>query len=163
VTRKETSALGADLVIPALALAFAAYFFVSIAELGWEAKANGVLVGSILVILVCVQLARVGLQLVRGTGALGFGPLLAPRDALGKRVALVVIAAAFIGLMRWLGLTLDLFLAMAAALRVLGVRGRGALLWTPLVCAAAAYVMFIAVLNAEFPRGPIEQLLALLR
>ena len=33
--------LGADLVIPALALGFAAYFFVSIADLAWEAKANG--------------------------------------------------------------------------------------------------------------------------
>ncbi len=41
-------ALGADLVIPALALSFAAYFFVSIADLAWEAKANGVVIGGIL-------------------------------------------------------------------------------------------------------------------
>jgi hypothetical protein len=34
--------LGADLVIPALALGFAIYFFFSIADLVWEAKANGV-------------------------------------------------------------------------------------------------------------------------
>ena len=32
--------LGADLIIPALALGFAAYFFVSIADLAWEAKAS---------------------------------------------------------------------------------------------------------------------------
>ena len=43
--------LGADLVIPALALGFAAYFFVSIADLAWEAKANGVVIGGVLVVL----------------------------------------------------------------------------------------------------------------
>ena len=38
--------LGADLVIPALALGFAVYFFVSIADLAWEAKANGMVIGA---------------------------------------------------------------------------------------------------------------------
>lgn len=159
---RENKALGAGLVIPALALAFALYFFFSIADLGWEAKANGVLIGTILVILIGVQIARTSVQLVRGSGDLGFAPLVAPRDALGKRVAMVAIAAAFVVGMKWLGLTLALFLAMAAALRAMGVRRLSHLLWTPLACAAAAYVMFIAVLNAEFPRGPVEHLLATL-
>ena len=47
--------LGADLVIPALALGFAAYFFVSIADLAWEAKANGMVIGGILVLLIAIS------------------------------------------------------------------------------------------------------------
>ena len=54
-------ALGADLVIPALALGFAVYFFVSIADLAWEAKANGVVIGGVLVVLILVQVVRIGI------------------------------------------------------------------------------------------------------
>ena len=60
--------LGADLVIPALALGFAVYFFFSIADLAWEAKANGVLIGTVLVSLIAIQLVRVGVQLAKGEG-----------------------------------------------------------------------------------------------
>ena len=49
---KANKSVGADAVIPALAAAFAAYFFVDIADLAWEAKANGVLIGTILVVLI---------------------------------------------------------------------------------------------------------------
>ena len=55
-------ALGADLVIPALALGFATYFFVSIADLAWEAKANGVVIGGILVALIVLQVLRIGIR-----------------------------------------------------------------------------------------------------
>ena len=58
-------ALGADLVIPALALGFAAYFFVSIADLAWEAKANGVVIGGILVALIVIQCARIGIRVLQ--------------------------------------------------------------------------------------------------
>ena len=63
-------ALGADLVIPALALGFAAYFFVSIADLAWEAKANGVVIGGILVGLIAIQLVRVTLRVLLGVASL---------------------------------------------------------------------------------------------
>ena len=88
--------LGADLVIPALALGFAIYFFISIADLAWEAKANGTVIGGVLVFLVLIQLGRIGLDLYRGSGNFSFAPLLAPREALGKRIGLVAITLAFI-------------------------------------------------------------------
>jgi hypothetical protein len=152
--------LGADLVIPLLALAFAGYFFVSISGLAWEAKANGVLIGSVLALLVAAQLVRIGLQVWAGAGSLRFDPLLLPRDALVKRIGMVVLTAVFIVSMDWLGLTLALFLATAAALYLMGVRKRTHLLWTPLGVSAFAYVTFIVVLDSEFPRGPVETLLA---
>ena len=154
--------LGADLVIPALALGFAIYFFFSIADLVWEAKANGVLIGAILVALIAVQLVRLGTRLARGEGDLRADPLWQPRDALGKRIGMVAITVAFIAALEWLGLTLALLLAMLAALRVMGVRKISTLLWVSSGVAAAAYLLFIATLDSAFPHGPIERLLAAL-
>jgi hypothetical protein len=152
--------LGADLVIPLLALGFAAYFFISIAELAWEAKANGVLIGVVLVFLIAVQLARMAQQLARGEGDLRADPLWQPADATRKRLGMVAVTVAFIATLPWLGLTLGLLLAMLAALWVMGVRRRATLVFLPLAIAAAAYLLFILLLQSEFPHGPIEKLLS---
>lgn len=151
------SPLGADLVIPALALGFASYFFFSISDLAWEAKANGVLIGGVLVILIAIQALRTGVRLAKREGNLGFDPLFEPRDALPKRAGLVLLTVVFIAVMPWLGLTLALFLGLAAGLYLMGVRRRSHLLWAPLAVAASAYLLFIAGLNADFPHGPIER------
>jgi len=152
--------LGADLIIPGLALAFAAYFFVSISDLAWEAKANGVLIGSALVVLVVVQLVRVGVQVLSGDASLAMDRVLLPREVLAKRVGIVALTALFIASMNWLGLTLALFLGTAAALVLMGVRKRSHLFWAPFGVSAMAYIMFIAILDSKFPHGPVEMLLA---
>jgi cell division protein FtsW (lipid II flippase) len=138
------------------------YFFVSIADLAWEAKANGVLIGTVLVLLVAAQLARTAVQVAKGKADLGLAPLLEPRDALPKRAGLVLLTVAFIALMPWLGLTLSLFLGLAAALYLMGLRRPSRLIGVPLGVAVSAYVLFIAVLNSDFPHGPVEHLLGLL-
>jgi len=157
---KRKLPLGADLVIPVLALGFAIYFFVSIADLAWEAKANGVLIGTVLVVLIAIQLARIARQLARGEGDLRADPLWQPVEVTGKRLGMVAVTIAFIATLPWLGLTLGLFIGMLAALLIMGVRKRSTLVWLPLAIAAAAYAMFIVALDADFPRGPLEQLLA---
>lgn len=156
---KQKAPLGADLVIPALAAAFAAYFFFSIADLAWEAKANGVVVGAILTLLVVVQLARIGMRLRAGEADLGFERLVAPRDALPKRIGLVLITIAFIASMHWLGVTLGMLLALFASLWILGVRNRKALVLVPLAVAACVYLLFVAALQSDIPHGPVEWLL----
>jgi hypothetical protein len=153
-------ALGADFIIPLLALAFAAYFFVSIADLAWEAKANGVLIGSILVVLVGIQIARLTVRVARRQGDLGFDAIMAPRDALPKRIGLVVITVAFIAGMEWLGLTLALFLAMAGALYLMGLRRPMRIFWIAFAVAAAAYLLFIALLGSDIPHGPVENVIS---
>jgi hypothetical protein len=154
--------LGADLVIPALAAVFAIYFFASIADLAWEAKANGVLIGTVLVVLIAIQVARVGLRVARGAADLRFDPLWVPREVLPQRIGLVLLTVVFIATIRWLGLALGLFLALAAALYLMGVRKRSHLVLVPLAVAAAAYGLFIAALDSDLPRGPVEHLLTLL-
>ncbi len=156
----QKAPLGADLVIPVLALAFAIYFFWSIADLAWEAKANGVVIGSLLVGLVAIQMARIAIRVARGQGDLRTDPLWQPREVLFKRIGMVAVTVAFIGLLQLLGLTLSLLMAMAAALTLMGVRKISTVLAISFSVAAAAYVLFIAVLDSAFPHGPIEQLLA---
>jgi len=158
VSRKAP--LGADLVIPALALGFAGYFFWSIADLAWEAKANGVVIGAALVGLVALQIVLIAVQVAKGKGDLRADPLWQPSDVLGKRVGMVLVTVAFIAALQLLGLTLSLLLAMAAALVVMGVRKLSTVLWISLAVAAAAYVLFIAILDSSFPHGPIEKLLS---
>ena len=149
--------LGADLVIPALALGFAAYFFVSIADLAWEAKANGMVIGGILVLLIAIQLARIAIRVVKGRASLGLSGLWEPREVLGKRVGMVLVTIAFIATLGWLGLTLGLLLSLFAALWVMGARGK-ALAIIPVVVAAAAYLLFVHLLQTDIPHGPIERL-----
>lgn len=156
----QKAPLGADLVIPVLALGFASYFFWSIADLVWEAKANGVVIGSLLVGLVALQMARIAIRVAKGQGDLRTDPLWQPREVLFKRIGMVAVTVAFIGLLQLLGLTLSLLVAMAAALALMGVRKISTVLAISLSVAAAAYVLFIAVLDSSFPHGPIEQLLA---
>lgn len=157
---RSRAPLGADLVIPVLALGFAAYFFYDIAALGWEAKANGVLIGVALLLLIALQLGRMALQLARGEGDLRADPLWWPPDVTRKRLGMVALSAGFIAALPWLGLTLSLWLAMLLALLIMGVRKRATLVWLPLALAAAVFLLFIVVLESDFPHGPIEKLLS---
>jgi hypothetical protein len=152
--------LGADLVIPGLALCFGVYFYFSIADLAWEAKANGMLIGAVLVVLIGIQLLRIGVKVAQGEGNLSFERLLQPRDALPKRLGMVLLTVAFIVALPWLGLTLSLLLAMVAALYLMGVRKRSQLVWPSLGVAAFAYLMFVAFLGSDIPHGPVENLIA---
>ena len=156
---EDKKSVGADLVIPLMALAFAAYFFVSIAGLSWEASANGIIIGTLLVLLVVLQVARIAWQVIKGRADLGMQALWAPRAALGKRLAMVAITILFIVTLKWLGLTLGLLLGMLAALWAMGVRRWKPLLGVSFTTAAAAYLLFIAALNSNFPHGPVERLL----
>ena len=150
-------AAGADLVIPLLALGFAIYFFVSINELAWEAKANGVIIGTALVVLVLIQVGRIGYRVARGRASLATHALWEPRDALPKRLAMVAVTIGFIATLKWLGLTLGLLLWMAVALWAMGVRNRKVIAAISIVTAAAAYLLFIAALDSNFPHGPVEK------
>jgi hypothetical protein len=158
--RPEKTAIGGELIVPALAVAFSVYFFVSVWDLSWEAKANAVTVGVILLALVALQLMRVALRLTSGTASLAIGALLEPRPLLRERFALVFATAAFIFFIPWLGLTLGLFLLTAALMLLLRAGSLGRIALTAAAVSVSAYLLFIALLNTRLPRGPVEQLLS---
>jgi hypothetical protein len=152
-------AYGADLVIPALAVAFTIYFLTSIAGLEWEAKANGLFVGWLLIALVAVHVVRIGIGYARGRGDFSFAPLVQPREAMKKRLGMMAITIAFVATVPWLGVGLGLFLALAASFAVMGVRGRRHILVVALIAAVVCAVMFNAVLDTGLPKGPVEKLI----
>lgn len=158
--REEPRAAGADLVVPVMALAFAAYFFWSIRGLVWEAKANGVVVGTILVLLVLVQLARIGADLVQGRATLDPGPLIRPWPVQLRRLAVVVLMALFVATIEWVGTLPGLFVSTAGCMFLLGVRDWRWLAGLPLAICAFVYVMFFLFLQARLPAGPLEAVLA---
>jgi hypothetical protein len=152
--------LGADLVIPGLAVALTVYFFFTIYDLPWEAKANAFAIGGVLLLLVAIFVARIAMKVARGEATLGFEKLLDRPSAQWKRLWLLVSLTAFIALLPWLGFTLSLFLGMLASMLVMGVREPKPLLGTALGVAVCCYLMFIALLDTNFPHGPVEKMLA---
>jgi hypothetical protein len=153
-------AIGADFILPVLGVAFAIYFFISIDDLTWEAKANATLIGIGLLFFIGLYFARAALQLVRGEATLGFDRLMEPRWAWGPRVAIVALCAVFIFLLPWLGLTIGVFLLNGLLMVALRAGSWKAISLTSAIVAIICYLLFVAVLNSRMPRGPVEYLLA---
>jgi hypothetical protein len=153
--------IGADLVLPVIAVAFTIYFFVSVSDLAWEAKMNATLIGVTLLVLIAILLVRLGLKFVGGSASLSIAPLIDPRRVLWQRIALIALSAAFVFVIPWLGLTLGLFLLTAALMLLLRAGTWRAVTLTSAIVATTAYLLFIALLDSRMPRGPIEKLLAL--
>lgn len=157
---KVRPALGADLIIPLLAAVFTIYFLVSTAHLTWEARANGVLIGTLLLTLVMIQIVRIGIRLASGNATLGLGEFASWTPTQKRRLALLATLIVFVVLVPWLGTTLSLILVMAASLWVMGVREPRTLIVVPLLTAGAVYLVFIVLLQSRLPRGIVEQLIS---
>ena len=152
-------AAGADLVIPLLALGLTVYFLYSVSEVEWQAKANGVIVGSALIILIGVQVVRVLVALAHGRADRGFGTLFMPRDALYKRLGMLAITIVFVALVPYLGLALGLFLALSVAFYLMGIRGIPRVLVVSLGVSFASSLVFTVALDSGLPKGPVENLI----
>ena len=160
--REKRPAVGADLILPLLALAFTLYFLATTFEFVWEARANGTIIGVTLIALIAIQLARIGRQVATGRATLALGEIAETSPTQSKRLALVAILAAFIATIPWLGTSLGLFLTMSASMWVLGVRSVRTLLGVALGTTVVVYLLFIVLLQSRLPRGPIENLVSTL-
>lgn len=158
--QRRKAQLGADLIIPVLAAGFTLYYLISSFNLVWEARANGTVVGVTLLVLIAIQVARVVVQLRNGTGSLGFGDFAQWTPAQGQRLMLIAALIVFVMTIPWLGTTLGLFAVMLAAMWILGVRSPTTLLGVAVGVSATVYIVFIILLGARFPAGPIENGLA---
>jgi hypothetical protein len=151
-------ALGAELVLPVMALGFTLYFLYSVSGLEWEAKANGVTIGTALLVLLAVQAVRLGLAASRRELDVGFGPLIRPREALPKRLGMLAVTIVFVAAVPWLGLALGLFGALAAGLVVMGVRSVKVVVAVAFSISLAASLLFTVALDSSLPKGPVEKL-----
>ena len=155
-------ARGADFIIPVLAAGFTIYFLVSTGDLTWEAKANGVVIGTILLAFVLIQVIRLGAQIRSGQVGAGLGDIAAWSPVQAKRLGIVVVLTLFVATIGVLGTTLGLFLAMAASMWVMGVRSWRVLLGISFLTATTVYVLFVVLLGARMPEGLVEHALAAL-
>ena len=158
--RPQRASLGADLIIPMIGSALAAYYLLTTAELDWEAKSAGLFVGTVLLALCAVQFVRTIIALARGTGTLGLGELVANTRHNRQRLALIVLVALFIATISWTGTTLGLFCLIIAAMLVMGVREPARLLGVAFCTSAVVYFMLIYLLDTRLPRGVIEKAIA---
>jgi hypothetical protein len=151
--------MGGELIIPLMAFLFALYYWVTIWDLTWEAQINGLLIGGVLIALTTIFFIRTLFRFREGEVTLGLGSLLYPLRLQGVRLGLVLLSSMYIFAIPWLGFTLTTFFFSFGSLYLLGVRSWSQLLGLPLVLAASGYGLFIVVLNARFPLGPVENAL----
>lgn len=149
-------AAGGELIIPGLAVGFTAYYFVTVEELGWEAKANGIVIGAILLGLVALLLVRIGLHVARGQAslALGFGGWSADNRT---RLLLLAICLAFLAVLPILGTTIALALMLFAAMWVMGARHWPSLIGVALVLPLLVWLSLMVGIGTRLPQGPFEQ------
>lgn len=158
---RDRKPLGQELIIPLMAVGFTAYYFWTVQELAWEAKANGIIIGAILVGLVAILLLRLGIQLARGAASL--------RISLGgdpatdrMRMAMIGLVAAFLLALPMLGTTISLTLMLFAGMRLLGGRHWPSLIGASVLTPLLVWATLIYGLGTRFPAGPFERAMAVL-
>lgn len=158
---RERKPIGQELIIPAMAVGFTAYYFWTVQELAWEAKANGIVIGCILFLLVAILAVRVGLRLARGEVSL--------RVSLGgdpetdrMRVAMLVLVAAFLVALPFLGTTISLALMLFGGMWLLGGRHWPTLIGVSVATPLLVWFSLIYLLGTRFPAGPFEKAMATL-
>jgi len=157
---RQRQAIGGDLVIPIAAVAFTLYYFSTIIDSPWEAQVNAFFVGSILIVLVVIQLVRMARLLLEGEADLGFGTLISPRAVLPKRLYLLMLTIGYAVVIGWLGFTLTTFVFLASAMLLLNEGRRpGFIIGLAAAIALGGYLLFIVAFQTRFPAGPFERLL----
>ena len=151
--------LGADFIIPVLAVALIVYYSATTVGLGWEAKVTGIVIAAVLAPLCAVHMVRMVLAIRRGEGTFGLGDLISNTAFNRQRLGLVVLVATFIATIEWVGTTLGLFLLLVSCMLLMGVRSVRALVGVALTTTAVVYLLLIYLLNSRLPQGPVEKLL----
>ena len=151
-----------ELVIPALALGFCAYFFWTVQDLSWEAKANGLVVGTVLLALIAAFVARIALRVGRGEARLGFAMPGGEGGHHRTRVAMLALCVAFVAVLPWLGTTISLALLLLSLMWLLGACDRRAMAAVAIGGPLTVYLLMMLALGTRLPEGPFEQFIGLL-
>lgn len=151
--------IGADLILPLMAAAYAAYYVYTIIGYPPEARYNGTFIAIAIWILVAILLVRTAIRLWRGEVTLRMTGILAPASKLPTRLGFIGLTALNIVLVEWLGFTLTVVLFLLSSMCLLGVRSAKALAIIPLLAGGLGYLFFIVLLDTRLPQGPVEWLL----
>jgi len=156
---RHRKGIGADLILPAMATAYAAYYVYTIQGYPWEARVNGTFIAIIIWLLVAIMAVRTVVRVRRGEATLKFTGITQPLAKMPVRIAFVVLTGLNIAAMPWLGFTLTVMAFLLSSMWLLGVRSVKPLVTIPLAAGLVGYVFFIVALDTRLPFGPVEWLL----
>jgi hypothetical protein len=151
--------VGQELIIPAMAVGFTAYYFWTVEELAWEAKANGIVIGLVLLVLVALLVGRIAWRVKHGQASLGV-TLGGDRETNRLRLGLLAITVAFLLALPLLGTSIALALMLFATMWLLGARHWPTLLGVSLLTPLLVWATLVVGLGTRFPAGPFEHLMA---
>jgi len=156
--KKET--LGADLIIPVGTILFAVYYLYTVWALPWQAKAAGLGIAGAMAIVLALLAVRFYREWAGGHGTLSLGHLAFPIVTLAQRLGLLAAVLAFVFVMPLLGFTLGLFIFLMTGMIILsGLSQLKAATIIALLVSLGGYLLFIVLIGARFPHGPVETLL----
>jgi len=150
-----------DCIIPALALVFTVYYLTTITEVPWISQASAIIVSALLSLSIFAFVIRSVWRIRRqqetlefeGTlhALLGFMPISI------KRIALLLLAIAYVWFIDSLGFTLTTFIFIFSAILLLSSRynWKNALM-VSLSSSVIGYIVFIYFFKTRFPQGLIE-------
>ena len=157
---REPRHLGADLVIPVLAVAFTLYFFSTIWNSPWTAQVSAFAIGGVLLLVCVLFFVKVAGQYKRGEGRFTFTSLVNYEDIRTGRFGLVVTTLAFCWFIDDLGFTLTTFLFLWFSMAILGAFKRlGLVTLTSLALSLGGWAIFIWAFDTRFPRGWFENMM----
>lgn len=157
--RETRKPVGADLIIPIAAGAYAIYYVLSVRSFPWQAQMSGMILAGLMLLLVLIYMARVAIGLRRGRYTMGFGDFFGAPASRASRAIFVALIVAYIFAVPYLGFTLTTFAFLALSFHVAGARPVGRALLTAGLAALGGWFFFIVLLNTRFPKGPFEQLM----
>ncbi len=150
-----------DLVIPAMALAFAIYYLTTITEVPWIAQASAVVVSGLLLIAILAFTVRTIVRMKAGSETISLHGLQVDRPVTLKRVGLLALAVGYVWFIEDLGFTIStiIFLFLAIVLLSSFANWRNAAVIAT-ACALIGYFVFIFIFETRFPKGPVETFMA---
>lgn len=155
--REPRKPVGADLIIPVTAGAYALYYVLSVRDFPFEAQISGIVLAGLLSILVLIYFVRVARGLGVGRLSLGMGAFFGARESRAARGAFVALIVVFILVVPYLGFTLTTFAFLSASFLVAGARPVRRALLVAGAASLSGWLFFIVLLNTRFPEGPFER------
>ena len=150
-----------DCIIPAMALAFTVYYLTTITEVPWISQASAIVVSGLLLLSIIAFVIRSVWRIrqhqetlqIEGT----IRELLGYRSVILKRVALLLLAIAYVWIIDSLGFTLTTFIFIFSGIILLSspANWKNALT-VSLSCSVVGYIVFIYLFKTRFPSGLIE-------
>jgi len=150
-----------DCIIPALALIFTLYYLTTITEVPWISQASAIVVSGLLLLSILAFIVRSVWRIrqhqetlhIEGTTL----ALLGDKPLIVKRIALLLLAIAYVWFIDSLGFTLTIFIFVFSSIILLSSRNNWKnALKVSLSCSIIGYFVFIYLFKTRFPSGFIE-------